>query len=101
MTNGRLLAELVLLAALVLPNSAAAEPTATDLANAVTELDLARARDLVKAIKAGGAALDFQRARLSVYVGDCDSAEAILDSSSDQPEAASLAALARTCARAT
>jgi hypothetical protein len=80
---------------------AAPEPTPGDVANAVTELDLSRARDLAKAVKAGGTALDFQRARLSVYVGDCDSAEAILNSLAEQPEAAGLAALARTCARAT
>jgi hypothetical protein len=79
----------------------AGEATVGELANAVTELDLLRARELAKNIKSGGAALDFQRARLSVYVGDCDSAEAILDSLSEQPEAASLGALARTCARAT
>lgn len=94
-------AVLFVLALLVQAPSANAEPTVGDVANAVTEIDLERARELLKGIKSGGAALDFQRARLSVYVGDCDSAEAILDSLSDQPEAVSLGALARTCARAT
>lgn len=79
----------------------AADVTAGDLANAITEMDLERARTLAKSSHGGGAAFDFQRARLAIYVGDCDSAEAILDPLADQPEATSLAALARTCARAT
>lgn len=92
-----------LLAGLLFAVPAAADPevTVTEVANAITELDVQRARELVKLVKSGGAALDFQRARLSVYVGDCDSAEAILGSLNEQPESASLAALARTCARAT
>ncbi len=79
----------------------AADVTPTDIGNAVTELDVERARELLKAKKSGGATFDFHRARLAVYVGDCDTAEAILGSLVDQPEASSLAALARTCARAT
>lgn len=83
------------------PALAAGDVTAGDIANAVTEMDLERARALSKSAQGAGAAFDFQRARLAIYVGDCDSAEAILGPLAEQPEAASLATLARTCARAT
>lgn len=79
----------------------AADVTPGDIGNAVTELDVEGARVLARSAKGSGAAFDFQRARLAVYVGDCDSAEAILATLAEQPEAANLAALARTCARAT
>jgi hypothetical protein len=85
----------------LLNRAVAAEVTPSDIGNAVTELDVERARTLAKSAKGAGAAFDFQRARLAVYVGDCDSAEAILATLSEQPEAANLANLARTCARAT
>lgn len=77
-------------------------PAATpeDVANAVTELDTERARQLLKEVPGGGPGLDYHRARLAIYVGDCDSAEAILHSMQDE-YAVNLAALARTCARAT
>lgn len=80
----------------------AAKPvTVRDIANAVTEIDVARAQELLKHVEDGGPMLAFQRARLAVYVGDCDSAEAILSTLTDTPEAAGLASLARSCARAT
>lgn len=80
---------------------AMSEGGVAEIADAITELDVERARALLKTSKAGGSGVDFQRARLAVYVGDCDSAEAILDSLAAEPEASNLASLARTCSRAT
>lgn len=74
--------------------------TPQDVANAVTELDTEGARQLLKEVPGAGPGVDYQRARLAIYVGDCDSAEAILHSIEDE-HAANLAALARACARAT
>lgn len=81
--------------------SAKAPVNVLDVANAVTELDVARAHDLLGQVEDGGRMLDYQRARLAIYVGDCDSAEAILRTLTDAPEAAGLGSLARSCARAT
>lgn len=72
-----------------------------DVANAVTELDTQRAMLLLKELDEDSVDLAFQRARLAVYSGDCDSAEAILTTVPDTPESVSLAELARACARAT
>ena len=70
------------------------------IADAITELDVARARNLLSGVNADSPALAFQRARLAVYLGDCDSASAILSAPgfANVPQAASLAELARGCA---
>ncbi len=72
-----------------------------DVANAITELDVKRASELLEQVDSASPNLAFQRARLAVYTGDCDSAEAILSTVTDRPDAVRLAELARTCARAT
>lgn len=77
------------------------------IADAITEMDLERASALIQ--KAQGVALSvvdstrlsFERARLALYVGDCDSADAILGAlSGDDPQRAGLARLAKQCSGA-
>lgn len=72
-----------------------------EVADAITELDVERASRLLKEVDPAAPNLAFQRARLAIYMGDCDSAEAILQSVTDTPDAVRLAELARTCSRAT
>jgi hypothetical protein len=90
----------ILVAILFMVTGARALPSPDDVGNAVTELDTERARLLLKQVPGGGPGVDYQRARLAIYVGDCDSADAILDAIEDE-HAANLGALARSCARAT
>jgi tetratricopeptide (TPR) repeat protein len=73
------------------------------VADAITEIDLAPAEKLLAEAGAESRALSFERARLSVYRGDCDAASATLSSPDlrETKEGASLAALAESCARAT
>ncbi len=71
------------------------------IANAITELDVEKARKLLETVREESPALAFQRARLAVYVGDCDSAEAILSALPETVESSRLLYLARSCARAT
>jgi hypothetical protein len=75
--------------------------TATDVADAITELDVVRARTLLEAADVDSASLALERARLSIYVGDCDTASATLATLAGVKEAAPLALLAKNCARAT
>jgi hypothetical protein len=72
-----------------------------DVANAITELDVEQARLLLSSINVDSAPLAVERARLSLYVGDCDSASATLSTLSGVREAAPLADIAKNCARAT
>ncbi|HYQ45910.1 MAG TPA: hypothetical protein VER11_28265 [Polyangiaceae bacterium] len=73
------------------------------VANAITEIDTQRATELLQHTSIDSAALTLERARLSVYLGECDRAEAILSNPqlSESREGASLAELAKSCARAT
>ena len=73
------------------------------VANAITEIDTARATELLEHSHGETPALTLERARLAVYLGECDRAEAILSNPvlSDSREGASLAELAKSCARAT
>ena len=73
------------------------------VANAITEIDTQRATELLSKIPVESAGLTLERARLAVYLGECDRAEAILSNPllSESREGASLAELAKSCARAT
>ena len=73
------------------------------VANAITEIDTQRATELLSHIPVESASLTLERARLAVYLGECDRAEAILSNPllSESREGASLAELAKSCARAT
>jgi len=73
------------------------------IADAITELDVERARALLEKTDSASPTLSFERARLAVYVGDCDTASAILASAElgSTPEGAGLGELAKSCARAT
>jgi hypothetical protein len=71
------------------------------VANAITELDVNKAQSLLEQIKEETPALAYQRARLAVYVGDCDSAEAVLSALPETLESSRLLYLAKRCARAT
>jgi hypothetical protein len=101
-----------LLAALLLPLvvAAPAEPqgltraaSANDVQDAIIEIDLERAKTLLDRASAEGTRLAIERARLSIYLGECDSAAAQLSAPTlaETKEGASLGALARSCSRAT
>lgn len=95
-----------LLASLGGSASAQGEPQQSELsagqqiANAITELDVERARALFDALPATNEALQFQRVRLAIYMSDCDSAEALARTLTPSPAVNSLADLAQSCARA-
>jgi hypothetical protein len=73
-----------------------------DAAHAITELDVARAQELLSQVQTDSQAAAFERARLAMYRGDCDTADAILSAPSlaRTPEGARLGAVAQGCARA-
>lgn len=70
------------------------------IADAITELDVARAHKLLANADEDSPAFEYQRARLAVYMGDCDSAAAILSAPgfAKKPEVQSLLSVARGCA---
>lgn len=79
-----------------------------ELANAITEMDVSRARRLAEEYQHGSLSvaeshrLGVERARLGLYVGDCDAAEAILTAlPPEQEQVVGLLDLARRCAGAT
>jgi hypothetical protein len=71
--------------------------------DAITELDLDRARQLLEGAKGDAESLGLTRARLSIYAGECDLAQAQLSAPTlgESKEGAPLRALAESCARAT
>ena len=73
------------------------------ISNAITEIDTARATQLLEHAHADSPLLSLERARLAVYLGECDRAQAILSNPSltESREGASLAELAKTCAETT
>jgi hypothetical protein len=83
------------------PATLGAAPGVADVAAAITELDVETARKLLSQIDVDTAPLALERARLSLYVGDCDMASATLSTLSGVRDAAPLAELAKNCARAT
>jgi hypothetical protein len=94
-----------LLLALLAPVSAAAQPPnrAQAISNAITELDVNRAKQLLDELDSDSPTIAFERARLAIYMGDCDTARAILATPTfaTSPEGASLGELAKSCAQAT
>lgn len=76
-------------------------PDIQDVANAITELDVERARTLLASVETGGSAAVIERARLSLFLGDCDTAGATLRTLTGEKTAAALAELAKNCSRAT
>jgi hypothetical protein len=90
---------LVSLAAWALP----APPVANNISDAITEIDLARAHQLLERASGDATVIALERARLSVYAGECDVAAAQLSAPTltESKEGAMLAALAKSCARAT
>ena len=93
----------VAILALTMPAYAQPPSRAQSIADAITELDVEGARKLLEKSDSGSATLAFERARLAIYVGDCDAAAAILGSPdfSTTPEGSALGDLAKSCARAT
>lgn len=100
------------LAAALVTNASSAAPDSTPLgelhriervANAVTELDVAQAEKLLSEAGTESAALSFERARLSVYRGDCAVAAVTLARPEllETKEGMGLKKLAESCARAT
>lgn len=78
------------------------------LSDAITEMDIASATSLIKQYSTVALSvvdaqrLALERARLALYVADCDSADAILSPlPPDDPQRASMADLALRCSRAT
>ena len=73
------------------------------VANAITEIDTQRATELLQHTQTDSVSLTLERARLAAYLGECDRAEAILSNPLfvESREGASLADLAKSCARAT
>lgn len=96
---------LPLVAVPLVANAAAfvAKNRAQQAIDAITELDLSKAEKLFKDLGQKSPALAMERARLSLYKGDCDTAEAILSSPSlhESEDGAQLYAVAKGCARAT
>ena len=82
---------------------AASPASAESVDDAITELDLDRARRLLEGAKGDAESLGLTRARLSIYAGECDLAEAQLSAPTlgESKEGAPLRALAENCARAT
>jgi hypothetical protein len=73
------------------------------LSDAITEIDLERAQKLASGVEAQTPQFLLERARLLVYLGDCVGASAVLSNPAvtESKEGASLAEIARRCARAT
>ncbi|MEZ4221898.1 MAG: hypothetical protein R3B13_13275 [Polyangiaceae bacterium] len=92
-----------LLPGLLIAPRARAAPSVQAISDAITELDVVRAKELLSRAQAETPGLSFERARLAIYLGDCDSAAAILSapSFSGSPEGQALGDLARRCAGAT
>ncbi len=89
------------IASCVLAQARVAPVSVSDIADAITELDVQRARTLLAATHADSAPIALERARLALYVGDCDSAAATLATLDGVKEAGPLEELAKNCAGAT
>lgn len=105
MTRRTLVGALLLSLGLAVGAGAAApeRPRRSPLSDAITEIDLDRARKLLESASGDATLLALERARLAVYYGQCDvaAAELSVPTLAESPAGASLAALAGSCARAT
>jgi hypothetical protein len=99
--SGRALLAVAVLTLLAVASPAAAG-TVREAAHATTELDVRRAQELLADVQTDSQAVAFERARLAMYRGDCDTAEAILSAPNlaGTPDGARLGAVAQGCARA-
>ena len=70
------------------------------ISDAITELDVVGARRLFAENPGVAQRMPFQRARLAIYVGDCDSAEAILSTLDASRDVNRMSRLATQCAGA-
>jgi hypothetical protein len=77
------------------------EPSVAEVGDAITELDVLGAQKLLSSVTQDTAGFALERARLALYVGDCNSASATLATLNGVKDAAPLAELAKNCARAT
>jgi hypothetical protein len=77
--------------------------SAVSVDDAITELDLEKARRLLDGAKGDAESLGITRARLAIYAGECDLAQAQLSAPTlgESKEGAPLRAIAESCARAT
>ena len=91
----------LVLVAVLGASSARANPL-VEASNATTELDLQTAIGALRRVDADSPAVALERARLALYQGDCDAADAILSAPNlaQTREGAHLGAVARSCARA-
>jgi hypothetical protein len=96
-------ATLLVAAVVAGPTSASPRSLTRTVADAITEMDVERARRWLDRIDANSPAVVFERARLAVYLGECELAATMLNVPQflDSKEAVQLAALAQSCARAT
>jgi tetratricopeptide (TPR) repeat protein len=72
-----------------------------EVARAITKLDVARAQELLSASRSDTPELAMERARLSIYLGDCDAAAATLGGLEASEQVSQLSSLAKSCARGT
>lgn len=74
----------------------------SEASEAITSLDLERATELLRDVHSEGPKASFERARLALYRGDCDSARAILSAPTfgDRKEPELLLKVATACAGA-
>jgi hypothetical protein len=101
--NAALLGVSLLLAAAPASSRVGSVSRTERVADAITEIDLARAEKLLAEAGSDSAALAFEGARLAVYRGDCALASVTLSRPelSETREGAGLKELADSCARAT
>jgi hypothetical protein len=78
-------------------------PTLRAIEDAITELDLARAKALLDKLNTTSLGSSYERALLAVYSGDCETARIVLDAPNfgESKEAKALSQLARSCSGAT
>lgn len=81
------------------PRARPRPPRLSEIAEAITDLSVARARRLLRQVHSSSDVVELERARLAVYSGDCDTASAILSASnlSHVPEVQPLAKVAKGC----